>query len=459
MFGSNARCHTQSKAQTSLESKQACDPTMTNSSTSSSTTVHDGLNHDDPGLTHIQRPYQLTLEEERSLLEQARQRRTQLLEHDVQSDDWYSRVTYHGVTVTSKKEADNPFCITKGITEAPEGMTLRDVYGQYECDFSSPDHVLRTFHRIDPMTRHMTTIVECQHCRDQLEEFENLRVLWGVLYVAPLVSDRDFLFVLHTSITTCPVTNQPVFCSNSFSIELPAAVPDLQATTGYVRSTIQKTGYVFRPLPDSPSRLSLAFVGQCDPKGYLPATIVNLASVSQALNAGRVRDSYAHFWNAVRHEMKLDAYVPISCYPMPRRGGGAIHAVLLPTDKTTFAIRLRAHCDHPITMELSPQVEKNNDDGKDKALYKLELVDDAAKQDDMGVALLQGKSISFGGKMNSVLNVTLQVTLMPQKEEQLKPRLPLVFHNSGWKKATLCLPQTMEVLDMEVLETSSAVEQ
>jgi START domain len=421
---------------------------MTNSS-STTTTVHDGLNHDDPGLAHIQRPYQLSLEEEVSLLEQARQRRTQLLEHDVQSDDWYSRVTYHGVTVTSKKEADNPFCITKGLTEAPEGMTLHNVCQQFECDFSSADYVLKTMHRIDPMTRHMTTIAECQHCRDQLEEFENLRVIWGVLYVAPLVSDRDFVFAMHTSISTCPVTNQPVFCSNSFSIELPAAVPDLQSTTGYVRSAIQKTGYIFRPLPDSPNRLSMAFVGQCDPKGYLPAAIVNLASVSQALNAGRVRDNYIHFWNVALNELKLDAYVPISCYQVPRRGGGAIHAVSLPTtETTTFSIRLRAHCDHPIAMELAAEKDE------DKALYKLELADAAAKQDDVAVALLQGKSISFGGKTNAVLDVTLQVTLMPQEGEELKPCLQLVFHNSGWKKATLCLPLTMEVL-----EASSAVEQ
>ena len=153
---------------------------MTNDSTPAGANTNnknknDGLRHDDPGLAHLKRPYTMSRQEEQDLLEDARRRRTLLLQNDCQEEDWYSRVTYHGVAVSSKKQTDGPFCITRGVCEAPEGFTLDNVRQQFDCDFKDIDSCLRVFARIDPMNLHMCCVTEIQH-KDLLEEDSNERL-------------------------------------------------------------------------------------------------------------------------------------------------------------------------------------------------------------------------------------------------------------------------------------------
>jgi len=58
-------------------------------------TVHEtksSSTNDDPGVAYLKHPFHLSLEQKKVLLEDARRRRTILLETDCQETDWYSRV-------------------------------------------------------------------------------------------------------------------------------------------------------------------------------------------------------------------------------------------------------------------------------------------------------------------------------------------------------------------------------
>ena len=235
---------------------------------------------------------------------------------------------------------------------------------------------------------------------------------------------------MHTSRSKCPVTGHDVFCSNSFSIDLPDVVPDLYDSTGRVRGAIQLTGYIFRPFPATPEdgRLQMAFVGQCDPKGLLPATIVNFASVSQALNVGRVRDSYQHFRQVVG-DFKVPHHVPLECFSLPRRGGSVTHRIpIVQTSESKEGyIRLLVHCDLSITAQAT-----ENTNGC--AVQSVASADSKDKE-----KFADGQPTTFGGKGDLVLDMVLQVTLKDQAY------LEITFSNHCWKKATLCCPESMEL--------------
>lgn len=385
---------------------------------------------EDPGLAYLKQPYSLGYDKEKELLEDAREKLRLLVELEADESQWLSRVTYGGVKVTAKK--DGAFCVAKGVCDVPEGVTVHDFKTQFRSDFRHNECVDKLFKRIDPMMLHMTKVAELEH-KELLDEskHEQLRVLYGALYLAPVISDRDFVFLQHTCITQCPVTGDEVFVSNSFSVELPELCPDQEKDTGRVRAVLARTGYIMRPHPTlGEGRLTMSFLGQADPKGYLPASVVNLASVSQALNCGRVRDIYAQY-AMVKKEMKSDVPFPFDSYQLARRGGTAFHGVSLvaPGDEKTFFVRLRAHAEHNVTVQLEETDEP----------FKLEAVD----KDAVGADLVAGKAVSFGGKENPLLDTVLQVTLEGESSDTA-PILNLQFTNPNWKKTWVCLPMNME---------------
>lgn len=424
----------------------------TASETKNKNNSKDGLRHDDPGLAHLNQSFQLSRQQEQDLLEDARRRRALLLQNDCQEkdDSWSSRVNYHGVAVASKKETGNPFCITKGICEAPNGLTVDIARRQYEHDFKDSTTLLRTFNRIDPMNLYIRKITDIQNT-DLLDtdSHELLRIIWASFYVAPLISDRDFLLAMHTSTSKCPITGHTVFCSNTFSVELPDAVPnDLYDATGRVRALVQLTGYIFRPYPATPEdgRLQMAFVGQCDPKGLLPVAIVNLASVSQAMNVGRVRDSYEHFRQVVEEFKVVKHDFPLGCFSLPRRGGSVTHRIpiiVLETTATTSkeeeknkqegCIRLLVHCDHSITVQAT--------EGTNGCVVESVTSELKGKG-----KLADGEPVTFGGKGELVLDLVLQVALKDNDNDQDDAHyLELLFTNHCWTKATVCFPATLEL--------------
>ena len=381
----------------------------------------------------------MTKEQEKQLVEECRAQLKILLENEQQEKEWHSRVTYHGVKVSSKKE--DVFCIARGTTHVPEGMTLTDIHKQYSNDFRNNEVMNGVLKKVDPMNTVSTIVTEIQH-KDLLDrsQHETIKVLWGNFYVAPLVSDRDFVFAQHEILTKCPVTGDDIFVSNEVNVELPEAVPDMEKTLGRVRATLRSTGYVFRPDKDKRERLQMSFLGQADPKGYLPISVVNLASVSQALNAGRLRDIYEHF-STVQKAMGGDVNFPFDCSTVARRGGTWTQEVPLvapegsPTSKTFF-VRLRAHSDRNVSVELETKDTQ----------YTLSSVN----KDTVGDDLVSGKSVTFGGV--KCLDCILQVS---SEGDDGNKSFNLKFTNSGWKKSNITLPVPMQISATEPTTDSS----
>lgn len=384
---------------------------------------------DDPAFALMKRPYTMTREQEKQLVEECRAQLKILLENEQQEKEWYSRVTYHGVKVSSKKEG--VFCITRGTTQVPEGMTIDDIHKQYSNDFRNNEVMNGVLKKVDPMNTVSTIVTEIQH-KDLLDQsqHETIKILWGNFYVAPLVSDRDFVFAQHEVLTKCPVTGEDIFVSNEVNVELPEAVPDMEKTLGRVRATLRSTGYVFRPDKDNKERLQMSFLGQADPKGYLPVSVVNLASVSQALNAGRVRDIYEHF-SMVQKNMGGAVNFPFDCSTVTRRGGTWTQEVPLVAPEgsppcKTFFVRLRAHSDRNVAVELEMIDAK----------YTLSSVN----KDAVGDKLVAGKQVTFGGV--KCLDCILQVSSEGDGGGNV---LNLKFTNSGWKKSNITVPVPMQI--------------
>ena len=205
----------------------------------------------------------------------------------------------------------------------------------------------------------------------------------------------------------------------------------MEQSLGRVRANLRFTGYVFRPHAENESQLTMTFLGQADPRGYLPTSVVNLASISQALNIGRVRDLYIQY-NAVQKE--LDVPYPLDCYQLGRRGGTCIHTVPLVAPETglqTFFVRLQGHSERNITVKVEKMVGLS-----------------AVQKDEMGEKLVAGKEVTFGG--TKLLDIVVQVTL----EQEEKMDLDLQFTNPNWSKTYLVLPVSMAISKSD--PTSSA---
>lgn len=433
----------------------------------------------DPAVKHLKAPYSMTLEEEKALLEEARRRLKLLLEKNCSEDGWYNRMNYKGVHVTSARDPDGgPFCMTKGVTEMPEDMTMEFIKQQYRHDVRDSVGIDQFFRRVDPMTKVVVTVSKIQN-RHLLDEskHEEVSIVYGHFAVAPLVSDRDFCFVGHDVETTDPTTGAQIFVSNCFSIDHPA-VPAMYETEGIVRAHIECTGYLFRPLPDDPSRLSMTYTLQADPKGYLPASIVNLVSVSQAMNVGRVRDMYAANLEAAK-QMGVNA--PLERYDISRRGGSVVHSMVVqkttrrktvlnekeetseseevveeekkdetdPDTMTFFEIHVRAYAEHPISVKLLTS-------SCGELPYKLRCVNTNGDNSFQGPDLLEGKAVSFGGKNNHVFSATLEV--LSNDESAIPDELQFEFVNGSWRKTTIYIPAGSNQLKLTGNEPADAAQ-
>ena len=401
---------------------------------------------DDPGLALMKRPFTMTKEQEQELIEKCRAQLKILLENEQQDKEWCSRVTYHGVKVSQKKEG--AFCIARGTTLVPEGLTLEDVHDQYSNDFRNNEVMYSALKRVDPMNTSSTIVTEIQH-QELLDknQHESLKILWANFYVAPLISDRDFVFAQHEVLTKCPITGDDIFVSNEVNVELLDVVPDMEKTLGRVRATLRCTGYVFRPSKDHPGRLQMSFLGQADPKGYLPVSVVNLASISQALNAGRLRDTY-EYYSTVKSAMGGGVSFPFDCSTLSRRGGTFVHKIPLVVpedtaascDRKSFFVRLQAHSERNVSVELEMP----------DPMYLLS----AGDKDEMGETLVGGKQVTFGGA--NCLDCVLQVSLGDShKDNNENGVLFMKFTNTGWKKSNVTVPVKMTITATDPTTDSS----
>jgi hypothetical protein len=206
----------------------------------------------------------------------------------------------------------------------------------------------------------------------------------------------------------------------------------------------------------------MTYTLQADPKGYLPASIVNLVSVSQAMNVGRVRDMYAASLEAAK-QMGVNA--PLERYEIPRRGGSIVHSMNIqkttaqkkvlneredtseseevveeekkdeidPDAIASFEIHVRAYAEHPISMKLM-----NYDICNEKLPYKLRFAKTNGGNSSQGSDLLEGKVVSFGGKNDHVFSATMEV--VSRDESTIPEELRFEFVNGSWRKTTIYIP-------------------
>eukprot|EP00762_Andalucia_godoyi_P007836 ANDGO_01771.mRNA.1 Steroidogenic acute regulatory-like protein 1 len=66
-----------------------------------------------------------------------------------------------------------------------------------------------------------------------------------------------------------------------------ASAPEVK---GVVRADTKQSGWVFRPSPEDPNKTFVTSVTAVDPKGWIPAPVVNAVAVKNPLSLAKVRD-------------------------------------------------------------------------------------------------------------------------------------------------------------------------
>jgi len=107
---------------------------------------------------------------------------------------------------------------------------------------------------------------------------------YAAFYMGPLISCRDFVMHGYDG-----VGESGIGVSVGKSIDLDA----LPERGGYVRAIINASGYVYRALPEDPSKCFVQYVVNVDPKGWLPYWLVNLAASDQGTNIKRLQEYFA----------------------------------------------------------------------------------------------------------------------------------------------------------------------
>jgi len=177
--------------------------------------------------------------------------------------NWKSLGEKDGVKMSQASTSDSSFYVFRGETIIPASVSQIRRYVYY------PQNLLIS----DPMCRSAkyVKIYDSKH-----------RTIHGLFRVGPLISDRDFCwfnidmeFEDGTFVTAC----------KSIQSKLCPTLPNA------VRGEIRASGYVIQPVKDKENECVFTYVVQSDPKGWLPAAIVNFAARSQAYNPGMIKKS------------------------------------------------------------------------------------------------------------------------------------------------------------------------
>jgi hypothetical protein len=118
-----------------------------------------------------------------------------------------------------------------------------------------------------------------------------------------------------------------------------------------IRGEIEATGIVFRLLQDG-TGISVTYIVQVDPRGWLPASVVNASSSDQAMNALRICQIYGEYWQAYA-SMNVTERVPLSVVTLPVRSKVSRKATvyrrninLRRSGSISFLLRVRCYCEH-----------------------------------------------------------------------------------------------------------------
>eukprot|EP00026_Physarum_polycephalum_P013825 Phypoly_transcript_14271.p1 GENE.Phypoly_transcript_14271~~Phypoly_transcript_14271.p1 ORF type:complete len:242 (+),score=43.41 Phypoly_transcript_14271:183-908(+) len=112
----------------------------------------------------------------------------------------------------------------------------------------------------------------------------NHAINYAAYKMPPMITARDFVIHAYDAIL-----ENGVGVSVGKSIE----VPELPHRHGFVRAAINNSGYVYKPLPEDPSKSFVQYVVNVDVKGWIPYWVVNMSAADQGANIKRLQDYFA----------------------------------------------------------------------------------------------------------------------------------------------------------------------
>jgi len=176
---------------------------------------------------------------------------------------WIHVNTTENVNCYSQKSDRSPFDYILGEAIV---HTTTDILLQF---LQNPN----TTTEIDP------TLIE----REEIVKLSESSRVMRLRYKFPaLLSNREF--VVHAYDGVVSEDPKMVVCA-SISVTHEMCPEDPQ----YVRGIILTSGYVCKEITQNPPRTHVAYVAQFDPKGWIPAVVINIISSEQARNVLRLK--------------------------------------------------------------------------------------------------------------------------------------------------------------------------
>jgi len=130
---------------------------------------------------------------------------------------------------------------------------------------------------IDPM---------CKLARSIKHYDKDHHIYYAQFKLPPFISDRDFVWYS----IDCKLPDGTFVTTGKSMV-----TKDCPADSGHVRGEIRASGYVVEPIADKPDACTLYYIVQTDPKGWLPAWVVNWVAASQSYNPGVIKEKTQYF--------------------------------------------------------------------------------------------------------------------------------------------------------------------
>jgi len=181
--------------------------------------------------------------------------------------DWKETGEKNGVKMYWAQTAGTANYLFKGVSVIPASVkvveeAMRDI---------------QNMRLIDPMCKLARTIKHFD---------KDHHVYYAQFKLPPFISDRDFVWY-----SIDYVLPDGTFVTTGKSM----LTKDCPEDSGHVRGEIRASGYIVEPIADKPDACTLYYIVQTDPKGWLPAWVVNWVAASQAYNPGVIKEKAPHF--------------------------------------------------------------------------------------------------------------------------------------------------------------------
>jgi len=170
-----------------------------------------------------------------------------------------------GVSVFKKKPTDSPITMIRG---------------EADCILATAQE-LRKFTSGVKNLKNLDVMCDEATCRELSIDSSHSILYSGFRLPWPL-NKRDFVWYEHFGDTEKGI---------GFDLGVSVLHDDFPSVKGFVRGEIQSSGYVFIPNGDGKTSKAVYMV-LVDPKGWLPAWVVNLVAADQAMNLMRLRNIF-----------------------------------------------------------------------------------------------------------------------------------------------------------------------